>query len=73
MKRGGDLDALINDELGSLSRLLYEEAVRERDDVAASPEADFPPCGLSEMPSDAPVEERTPRPQDSHHEGDGVL
>jgi hypothetical protein len=73
MKQGGDLDALINDELGHLSRLLYEEAVREREDAAASPEADFSPCGLSEMPSDAPVEERTPQPQDSHNERDCVL
>lgn len=73
MKRGGDLDALLNDEIDHLSRLLYEEAVRERDDAAASPEADFPPCGLSAMPGDAPVEEGARGAQDPHDEGPGVV
>jgi hypothetical protein len=73
MKPGGDLDALINDELGDLNRLLYEEALGEREAASASPEAGFSPSGLSALPGDAPVEEGTAGPQDPHNEGGGLL
>ena len=73
MKPGGDLDALINDELGDLNRLLYEEALGEREEASASGEADFPPSGLSAMPGDAPVAEGAAGPQDPHNEGGGLV
>jgi len=71
MARGGDLDALIDEEIDCLERVLYEEAIREREEAAASPGAAFPPSGVSAVRQRATVEEGTARAQDSHKEGTG--
>lgn len=46
MKQGGDLEGLLIDEIGELQKIIYEEAMEEREQQAASSEADFPPSGV---------------------------
>lgn len=43
LKRGGDLEGLIDGEMEEVKRLLREEAIGERARIDASVEADFPP------------------------------
>jgi hypothetical protein len=48
MPAGGDLDALLNEACDEFERLFREEMLAERE-KAVSPEADFPPSGVSEL------------------------
>ena len=49
MKRGGDLEGLLVEEIEKVKSLIYEEALEERKKLAASSEADFSPSGLSPL------------------------
>jgi hypothetical protein len=49
MKRGGDLEGLLVEEIGKVKRLIYEEALEERGKLAASSEADFSPSDMSTL------------------------
>ena len=56
MKPGGDLDALLNEEIADLSRLARSEAAKERSRTQGGPSAAFPPSrSMSQVrqPSDA--------------------
>lgn len=46
LEQGGDLEGLLIDEIGELKKIIYEEAMEERERQAASSEADFPPSAL---------------------------
>lgn len=49
MKRGGDLEGLLTEEIEKVKRLIYEEALEERGKLSASSEADFSPSGMSPL------------------------
>ena len=49
MKRGGDLEGLLVEEIEKVKRLIYEEALEERGKLAASSEADFSPSDMSTL------------------------
>jgi hypothetical protein len=48
MKRGGNLEMLLVEEMADISAMFYEEALRRRQQ-AADEEADFSPSGLSAL------------------------
>jgi len=43
LKRGGNLEGLLVEELKELNRLIYEEAIEERSKMTVSKETDFSP------------------------------
>jgi hypothetical protein len=49
MERGGNLEALLEQEAAKVKKALYEEVLRRRQE-AASAEAAFPPSAVSALP-----------------------
>jgi hypothetical protein len=52
LRRGGDLEGLIDDEAEEIRRLLYEEALAERAGIDPADQADFPPSAMPEVRHD---------------------
>jgi hypothetical protein len=68
MKPGGDLDSLILSELKDMEPLIYQAAVKERMDTAAS-QAAFSPSGMPEVSARKPRACRKARTKDKNEKG----
>lgn len=70
MEAGGDLDGLVVGEIDKLKRLLYEEAMDQREQTTAD-KAAFSPSGLPAMRDDEDKEMRPAPAPDSDRDGPG--
>ncbi|MFC1601165.1 ISKra4 family transposase [Candidatus Sumerlaeota bacterium] len=63
MEQGGDLEGLLITELRELEKLIYEEAVAERESASAACEADFPPPVCRQCDAQATMRKSGYRPR----------